>query len=97
MLNKIAEMIKEFIMMVVCVAVFIVPVAIADEVQYTYNMNGVISEVDGEDVSFVDEDGEEWLFVGDGFEVGDEVRVKFYNNNTPADRFDDEVEKVKKF
>ena len=96
MLDKIAEMVKEFIMMVVCVAVFIVPCAIAEDIQYTYSMDGVISEVDGMDVSVVDEDGEEWLFVGDGFSVGDEVRIKFFNNDT-KDRLDDEIEKVKKF
>ena len=90
------EKIKEFIMMIVCVAVFIVPCAIAEDIQYTYSMNGIISEVDGFDVSVIDEDGEEWLFEGDGFSVGEEVRIKFFNNDT-SDRVDDKIENVKKF
>lgn len=90
------EKIKEFIMMIICVAVFIVPCAVAEDIQFTYSMNGIISEVDGFDVSVIDEDGEEWLFEGDGFTVGEEVRIKFFNNDT-SDRVDDKIENVKKF
>ena len=54
----------------------------------------ILDEEDGE-VVFVDARGEEWSFFGEGYEVGQEVRVTFYTNHTDGYIYDDVVYIVK--
>lgn len=74
------------------VTVFTTLFAIASFVECHYTQDATITslEEDGE-VVFVDARGEEWSFFGEGYEVGQEVRVTFYTNHTDRDIYDDVV------
>lgn len=74
------------------VTVFTTLFAIASFVECHYTEDATITslEKDGE-VVFVDARGEEWSFFGEGYEVGQEVRVTFYTNHTDRDIYDDVV------
>ena len=60
------------------------------ECHYTQDATITVLEEDGE-VVLVDARGEEWSFFGDGYEVGQEVRVTFYTNHTDGCIYDDVV------
>lgn len=74
------------------VTVFATLVAMAGFVECHYTQGATITalEEDGE-VVFVDARGEEWSFFGDGYEVGQEVKVTFYTNHTDRCIYDDVV------
>lgn len=74
------------------VTVFATLVAIVGYVECHYTQDATITalEEDGE-VVFVDARGEEWSFFGEGYEVGQEVKVTFYTNHTDRYVYDDEV------
>lgn len=67
-------------------------ISIASFVECHYTRKATITtiEEDGE-VVFVDARGEEWSFFGEGYEVGQEVRVTFYTNHTDEFVYDDVV------
>ena len=60
----------------------------------TYNRDAkVISRV-GEEVSAVDNNGEEWVFFidsDDTLTVGDKIKLVMCDNNTEGDIYDDEI------
>ena len=72
------------------IAVFATLVAIVGYVECHYTQDATITalEEDGE-VVLVDARGEEWSFFGDGYEVGQKVKVTFYTNHTDGYIYDD--------
>ena len=78
------------------VIVFAILVAIVGYVECHYMQDATITtfEEDGE-VVLVDARGEEWSFFGDGYEVGQKVKVTFYTNHTDGYIYDDVVYIVK--
>ena len=72
---------------------FIAPVMVGT-METTYTMNAEIVGVSGDFVLLEDSMGEVWKFYGEGFHIGDNVKVKFFTNCTDNTRYDDEVEKV---
>ena len=74
------------------VIVFAILVAIVGYVECHYTQDATITalEKDGE-VVLVDARGEEWSFFGDGYEVGQKVKVTFYTNHTDGCIYDDVV------
>ena len=74
------------------VIVFAILVAIVGYVECHYTQDATITalEEDGE-VVLVDARGEEWSFFGDGYEVGQKVKVTFYTNHTDGCIYDDVV------
>ena len=76
--------------------VFATLVSIVGYVECHYTQDATITalEEDGK-VVFVDARGEEWSFFGEGYEVGQEVRVTFYTNHTDGYIYDDVVYTVK--
>ena len=78
------------------VTVFATLVAIVGYVECHYTQDATITALEENDeVVFVDARGEEWSFFGKGYEVGQEVRVTFYTNNTDGYIYDDVVYTVK--
>ena len=53
-----------------------------------------IVDVKGDNVIFITKDGNEWEFYGDGYKVGDEVKV-YFNCKGTGKRSDDIVLNVK--
>ena len=78
------------------VIVFAILIAIVGYVECHYTQDATITalEEDGE-VVLVDARGEEWSFFGDGYEVGQKVKVTFYTNHTDGYIYDDVVYIVK--
>ena len=74
------------------VTVFVTLVAIVGYVECHYTQDATITAVeeDGE-VVLVDARGEERSFFGDGYEVGQKVKVTFYTNHTDRYIYDDVV------
>ena len=70
--------------------VFTTLVAMVGYVECHYTQDATITalEEDGE-VVLVDARGEEWSFFGDGYEVGQKVKVTFYTNHTDGYIYDD--------
>ena len=76
--------------------VFAILVAMVSYVECHYTQDATITALEeNNEVVFVDARGEEWSFFGDGYEVGQEVRVTFYTNHTDRDIYDDVVSIVK--
>ena len=74
------------------VTVFATLVAMVGYVECHYTQDATITalEEDGE-VVFVDARGEEWSFFGDGYKVGQKIKVTFYTNHTDRYIYDDVV------
>lgn len=78
------------------VTVFATLVAMAGFVECHYTQDATITALEEDDeVVFIDTRGEEWSFFGEGYEVGQEVKVIFYTNNTDGYIYDDVVYIVK--
>lgn len=61
---------------------------------YTRTAEGIIIEVNGEVVAVETADGHVWEFEGEGFEVGQTVKVVFSNNGSPDCVKDDMIKWV---
>lgn len=61
---------------------------------YTRSAEGTIIEVTGEVVAVETADGHVWEFEGEGFEVGQSVKVVFSNNGSPDCVKDDMIKWV---
>ena len=78
------------------VIVFATLIAMVGYVECHYTQDATITALEENDeVVFVDARGEEWSFFGEGYEVGQEVRVTFYTNHTDGYIYDDVVYMVK--
>ena len=72
------------------IAVFATLVAIVGYVECHYTQDATITALEEDDeVVFIDARGEEWSFFGEGYEIGQEVRVTFYTNHTDGYIYDD--------
>ena len=81
---------------IIRITIFATLIAMVGYVECHYTQDATITALgeDGE-VVFVDARGEEWSFFGEGYEVGQEVRVTFYTNYTDGYIYDDVVYTVK--
>ena len=78
------------------VAIFAILITIISYVECHYTQDATITSLEEDDeVVFVDARGEEWSFFGEGYEVGQEVKVTFYTNHTDGYIYDDVVYTVK--
>lgn len=91
------EVINRIVIGIVCLGIFIIPAAIAGNIESHYNRQGQVYDVDYQkgEVFVADESGREWSFYGKGYRVGDEVTMKIYNNHTDSIISDDVIKKVK--
>ena len=72
--------------------VFATLIAMVSYVECHYTQDATITALEEDDeVVFIDARGEEWSFFGDGYEVGQKVKVTFYTNNTDGYIYDDVV------
>lgn len=78
------------------VTVFATLVTMVGYVECHYTQDATITALEEDDeVVFVDARGEEWSFFGEGYEVGQEIKVTFYTNHTDRYIYDDVVCSVK--
>lgn len=60
-----------------------------------YTRDAVVVGVEGEEVIVLDEHGHEWSFIGDEFNVNDNVTLVMNTMHTESNIFDDTIEDVK--
>ena len=73
---------------------FIVLLGLAGNYEHHYTREAKVVEVSDDLVVVEDACGYEWEFYGDGYEVGQQVKMKMFTNYTHDTIFDDEIEKV---
>ena len=69
---------------------------IGGAIETNYSRDAVVTEVNGEEIMVVDKTNNEWVFTGEGYEVGDEVTLKMFNGYTDNTLKDDEIRRVVK-
>ena len=69
------------------------PIALKENCEY-HEVPAVVEEVTADCVVLVDNDGEAWVFEGDGYEVGQLVIVVFDDMGT-NDIYDDEIIEIR--
>ena len=73
---------------------FIVLPGIAGYFEHHYTREAEVVEISGDVIIVEDACGFEWEFFGDGFEVGQKVKMRMFTNYTHENIFDDEIKKV---
>lgn len=61
-----------------------------------YTMTGRITAIEAEEIIVTTDDGNVWAFNGDGFAEQDLVEITLFTNGTDLNKYDDEIEAVKK-
>lgn len=65
-----------------------------ETIESQYSMDGIIIDVNSDEILVEDITGNIWAFEGKGYAVDDIVRVTFFNNHTDNTRLDDEIIEV---
>ena len=60
-----------------------------------YTREATIVDIVSDEVVVVDEFGNEWSYIGDGYKVNDNVTLVIYNNATMNTTVDDEIIDIK--
>ena len=79
------------LLLIIPLALF--PIALKENCEY-HEVPAVVEEVTADCVVLVDNDGEAWVFEGDGYEVGQLVIVVFDDMGTD-DIYDDEIVEIR--
>lgn len=95
MKEKIDEVFEFILGMVIITVVFFVIPGIAGYIENHYWRDAQVVEIENENVVMEDRIGHIWVFEGDGFEVGDNVKMYMFNNYTDSIITDDEIIKIK--
>ena len=92
-LRKIATAIIEWVLFALC---FLVVPGIAGFAETHYSHTAIVSEVDGDEILIEDSTGNLWEYEGEGYKVGDKLKVTFYTNLTDNTKRDDIITKIKR-
>lgn len=79
---------------VLLLAIVTAGLMVGSYVESHYTTEAVVTEINSCKVTVKDCRGE-WNFYGDGYEVGQEVKLVFDTNHTDGNIFDDTIVKVK--
>ena len=86
--------IKSIASFILFISVIILVPAVAETIETYYSMDGVIINVNSDEISVEDSTGNIWTFFGKEYSINDEVRIIFFNNHTDNTRVDDKIIKV---
>lgn len=64
-------------------------------VEHNYTMDARVTKQYGDFILCEDPTGHIWAAEESGFERGQKVKISFYDNNTPTNRLDDIIIKIK--
>lgn len=77
---------------IIRVILFATLIAMVGYVECHYTQDATVTALEEDDeVVFIDARGEKWSFFGEGYEVGQEIKVTFYTNHTDGYIYDDVV------
>lgn len=68
---------------------------VADLIETRYTRDGIITGYYEDACVAEDKTGNEWCFIGEGFEIGDKVKIYMDTNHTDSNIYDDIVRDVK--
>lgn len=89
------EKIKEFVLGMSIVGLMVGALLIGGYIDTHYTREATIVDVVSDEVVVVDEFGDEWSFIGDDYEINDNVTLVIYNNTTMNTIVDDEIIDIK--
>ena len=87
--------IKEFISGMSIVGLIIGALLIGGYIDTHYTREATVVDVVSDEVVVVDEFGDEWSFIGDGYKVNDNVTLVIHNNTTMNTIADDKIIDIK--
>jgi hypothetical protein len=87
------NVIKEMFIITLVLTVFLGIFGILGHIENTYTKECEIVNVQGDVITVVDKDGDEWTFYGTDYEIGEIVKVRMHTNHTTK-LSDDKLEKV---
>lgn len=88
-------MTKKVVMTVLFIVMFVGVVGKVGDLTTKYNREGVVVEVNNNEIVVVDNQDNVWCFYGEGYTVGDNVTMKMFTNNTDGNIYDDVIVKIK--
>lgn len=94
-MRKNNEVVEFIFGLTIILLVFIVLPGIVGNYEHHYTREAEVIEVSGDLVVVEDNCGYLWEFYGNGYKVGQQVKMKMFTNCTHDTIFDDEIEKVK--
>lgn len=87
---------KTIVITTAFVSIIMTMFIIIETINSKYSMDGIIIEVNSNEILVEDITGNIWAFSGKDYRVDDVVRILFFNNYTDNTRLDDEIIKVTK-
>ena len=87
--------IKEFISGMSIVGLIIGALLIGGYIDTHYTREATVVDVVSDEVVVVDEFGDEWSFIGNGYKVNDNVTLVIHNNTTMNTIADDKIIDIK--
>ena len=87
--------IKEFISGMSIVGLIMGALLIGGYIDTHYTREATVVDVVSDEVVVVDEFGDEWSFIGDGYKVNDNVTLVIHNNTTMNTIVDDKIIDIK--
>lgn len=87
--------IKELVLGISIVGLLVGALFIGGYIDTHYIREAIIIDIVSDEVVVVDEFGNEWSYIGDGYKVNDNVTLVIYNNATMNTTVDDEIIDIK--
>ena len=87
--------IKEFISGMSIVGLIIGALLIGGYIDTHYTREATVVDVVSDEIVVVDEFGDEWSFIGDGYKINDNVTLVIHNNTTMNTIADDKIIDIK--
>lgn len=84
-------MIKNVLVGILGMGAIIAMAGVCGYIETHYDKEATVVEINGDEITAVDKFDHEWVFVGDGFEEGDNITLKMYNGHTDNIMSDDEI------
>lgn len=80
-----------FLLALLVLLLFYIPMGICGYIECHYTIKATVKGVYDTKIKVEDQRGHEWYFEGDGYEIGDKLKLKMFNGYTDNTLDDDEI------